>query len=72
MSRNKGKIEKALKDAGIPFKRVEWHIITKGPEMCGPEGGWVLVDTNGCTVDWLGYNVKWALETVAERKAKAI
>lgn len=72
MSRNRDLIEAALREAKIQFHAVEWHPIRRGPEMCGPEGGWVLVDKYGQTVDWLGYNTTFALGEICERVERRI
>ena len=68
MSRNADKITKAVKAKGWEVIELKWEPISKGCEMCGPDGGWYLgVEYNGEKYDFeniLGYNVEEVMEEI--------
>ena len=66
MSRNKERIEKALrKIPGYEQAGAVWEPVTGPPmEKGGYFGGWSVVDERGQTFDWLGYSTDEALAMI--------
>lgn len=50
MSRKSIKIANSLLEKGYFPKAIIWNPVRRGPEMCGPEGGW-YVEVYGKRVD---------------------
>lgn len=50
MSRNIKKIHKLLNTKGYCAGEVHWEPISRGCEMCGPDGGW-YIEVNTQSVD---------------------
>lgn len=68
-NRNHRKIEKALQEKGYTFFEALWEPIGKGPEMCGPSGGWSVIynDDGDVLVDHIfGYNIAEVMEQIAK------
>lgn len=63
------KLEKAAKASGIEFTTIIWEPLTRGPEMCGPEGGWIISGKRG-PFDSIGYNFDAALDWI-KRNARS-
>lgn len=61
MSRNEKRIRDACKEAKIKVKSLVWEPITRGCEMEGPYGGWLLNE-----FDPIGYSTDEAIERVRE------
>jgi len=42
MSRQRERIERALREKGYTATRIHWEPVSAGAEKCGPDGGWFI------------------------------
>jgi hypothetical protein len=62
MSKNIDKINKALDKCSLKAKDIDYMHPHAGPEMCGPEGGWLVETTSGNI--FLGLNKEMLLKDI--------
>lgn len=67
LTRARKRILEFAENHGIEIVSIEWTPIGRNMEMCGPEGGWVVIDTH--QNHFVGYNVAMVLDDI-EYEAK--
>lgn len=66
MSRREEQIRAVAAECGIEVAELTWEPIGMAMEMCGPSGGWRLVDAEGD--DYMAYNSEDLIARLRESK----
>ncbi len=59
MTRNEKKIRVVAAEVGIKIESVAWEPLGTAMEMCGPSGGWIVIEKEPVPPEPLSYVGEW-------------